>query len=61
MKTFSRLIEEKVEPNDGIMEWMTLGPIDTEYLRAMGSLLNIGDVVLRELLTQVEPDDIELS
>lgn len=54
MKTFSRLIEEKVEPNDGIMERMTLGPIDTEYLRAMGSVLNIGDdVVLRELLTQV--------
>jgi hypothetical protein len=53
LKTFSRLIEEKVEPNDGIMEWMTLGPIDTEYLRAMGSVLNIGDVVLRELLTQV--------
>ena len=61
MKAFSRLIEEEVEPNDCVMEWMTVGPIDTEDLRAARSILHIGDVVPGELLLQVQANHLKLS
>jgi hypothetical protein len=61
LKAFSRLIKEKVEPNDCVMEWMTMGPIDTEDLRPTGSILNVGDVVLGELLSQVQANHLKLS
>jgi hypothetical protein len=60
LKAFSRLIEEKVEPNDCVMKWMTLGPIDTKDLRPTGSILNIGDVVFRKLLSQVQANHLKL-
>ena len=61
MKAFSRLIEEKVKPNDCVMEWMTVGPIDTEDLRAASSILHIDDVVSGELLLQIQANHIKLS
>jgi len=61
LEAFSRLIEEKVEPNDCVMEWMTLGPIDTKDLRPAGTLLNIADVVVGELLPQVQANHLKLS
>ena len=36
-------------------------PIDTEYLRATGSFLEIDDVVFGKLLAQVEADHVELG
>ena len=36
-------------------------PIDTEDLRATGSFLEIGDVVFRKLLAQVEADHVKLG
>ena len=50
MKAFGRLIEEKVEPDDSVMEWMTVRPIDTKNLRPTGSVLEIGDMVVGKLL-----------
>lgn len=61
MKAFSRLIQEIVERNDCVMEWMAVGPIDTEYLRPASSILHVGDVVLGELLSQVQPNHLKLS
>lgn len=61
MKAFGSLIEEKVEPEDSIVEGVTMRPIDTEDLRATGSFLEIGDVVLGKLLAQVEADHIKLG
>jgi hypothetical protein len=61
LKAFSRLIEEKVEPNDCVMEWMTVGPIDTEDLRPASSILHIGDEVPGELLSQVQANHLKLS
>lgn len=50
MKVLGRLIEKKVEPEDRVMEGVTMRPIDTEDLCAAGSLLEIGDVVFGKLL-----------
>ena len=61
MEVFRCLIVEKVEPDNRVMEWMTVRPIDTEDLRATGSFLEIGDVVFGKLLAQVEADYIEFG
>lgn len=61
MKIFGGLIEEKVEPDDSVMEGVTVRPIDTEDLCATGSFLEIGDVVFGKLLAQVEADHVELG
>jgi hypothetical protein len=61
LKAFSGLIEEKVKPDDSVMEGVTVRPIDTEDLCATGSFLEIGDVVLGKLLAQVEADHVELG
>ena len=61
MKAFGSLIEEKIEPDDSVMEGVTMRPIDTEYLRATGSFLEIDDVVFGKLLAQVEADHVELG
>lgn len=61
MEVFVRLIAEKIEPDDGVMEWVTVRPIDTEDLCAAGSFLEVGDVVFGKLLAQVEADHVEFS
>jgi hypothetical protein len=61
LKAFGGLIEEKVKPDDSVMEWVTVRPIDTEDLCATGSFLEIGDVMLGKLLAQVEADHVELG
>jgi hypothetical protein len=61
LKAFGRLIEEKVEPDDSVMEGMTVRPIDAEDLRATGSFLEIGDVVFGKLLAQVETDHVKFG
>ena len=61
MKAFGRLVEQKVQPDDSVMEGVTMRPIDTEDLRPTGSFLEIGDVVFGKLLAQVEADHVELS
>ena len=61
MKAFGRLIEEKVKPDDSVMEGVTMRPIDTEDLCATGSFLEIGDVMFGKLLAQVEADHVELG
>ena len=61
MEGFVRLILEKVEPDDSVMERMAVRPIDTEDLRPTGSFLEIGDVVLGKLLAQVEADHVKLG
>ena len=61
MKAFGGLIEEKVEPNNSVMEGVTVRPIDTEDLSATGSFREIGDVVFGKLLAQIEPDHVKLS
>ena len=61
LKAFGGLIEEKVEPNDSVMEGMTVRPIDTEDLSATGSFREIGDVVFGKLLAQIEPDHVKLG
>ena len=61
MEVLRCLIVEKVEPNDRVVEWMTVRPIDTEDLRATGSFLEIRNVVFGKLLTQVEADHIEFG
>ena len=61
MKAFGGLIEEKVKPDDSVMEWVTVRPIDTEDLCATSSFLEIGDVMLGKLLAQVEADHVELG
>ena len=50
MEVFVRLIAEKIEPDDSVMERVTMWPIDTEDLCAAGSFLEIGDVVFGKLL-----------
>ena len=61
MEVFSRLIAEKVELDDSVMERMTVRPIDTEDLRSTGSFWKIGDVVFGKLLAQVEADHVKLG
>jgi hypothetical protein len=61
LKAFGGLVEEKFEPNDSVMEGVTVRPIDTEDLRASGSFQEIGDVVFGKLLAQVEPDHVKLG
>lgn len=61
MEVFGRLIAEKVEPDDSVMEGMTVRPIDTEDLRPTGSFLEVGDVVFGKLLSQVEADHVKLG
>ena len=61
MKAFGGLIEEKVEPNDSVMEGVTVRPIDTEDLSATGSFREIGDVVFGKLLAQIELDHVKLG
>ena len=61
MKAFGGLIEEKVKPDDSVMEGVTVRPIDTEDLCPTGSFLEIGDVMLGKLLAQVEADHVELG
>ena len=61
MKVIRRLIVEEVESDDSVVEWMTLRSVDPEDLRATGSFLEIGDVVFRKLLAQVETDRVELG
>jgi len=58
---FCCLIEEKIEPEDSIVQGMTMGIIDTKDLRAAGSLLEISDVVFGKLLAQVEADYVKLG
>ena len=60
-EVLGRLIEEKVEPDDGVMEGVAVRPIDTEDLGATGSFLEIGDVVFGKLQAQVETDYVELG
>ena len=61
MKVFGRLIVEKVEDDDSVMEGMAVRPIDTKDLRTTGSFLKIRDMVFRKLLTQVEADHVEFG
>jgi hypothetical protein len=61
LEVFVRLIAEKIEPDDSVMEGMTVRPIDTEDLCATGSFLEVGDVVFGKLLAQVEADRVELG
>ena len=61
MEVLGRLIEEKVEPDDSVMERMAVRSIDTEDLRATGPFLEIGDVVFGKLPAQVEADYVELG
>ena len=61
MEVLGRLIEEKVEPDDGVMEGVAVWAIDTEDLRTTGSFLEIGDVVFGKLPAQVEADHVELG
>ena len=61
MKAFGGLIEEKVKPDDSVMEGVTVWPIDTENLCATGSFLEIGDVVFGKLLPQVEADHVKFG
>lgn len=61
MEVFVSLIAEKIEPDDSVMERVTMWPIDTEDLCATGSFLEIGDVVFGKLLAQVEADRVELG
>jgi len=61
LEVFVRLIAEKIEPDDSVMEGVTVRPIDTEDLCATGSFLEVGDVVFGKLLAQVEADRVELG
>jgi hypothetical protein len=61
LEVFVRLIAEKIEPDDSVMEGMTVRPIDTEDLCATGSFLEVGDVVFGKLLAQVEADRVEFG
>jgi hypothetical protein len=61
LKAFGCLIEEKVKPDDSVMERVTVRPIDTEDLCATGSFREIGDVMFGKLLAQVEADHVELG
>jgi len=56
-----RLIAEKIQPDDSVMEGVTVRPIDTEDLCATGSFREIGDVVFGKLLAQVEADHVKLG
>ena len=51
MQAFGSLVEEKVQSDDSVMQGVAMRPIDTEDMRATGAFLEIGDVVLRELLS----------
>jgi hypothetical protein len=61
LEVFVRLIAEKIEPDDSVMERVTVRPIDAEDLRATGSFLEVGDVMFGKLLAQVEADHVELG
>ena len=43
------------------MEGVAMWPIDTEDMRAAGAFLEIGDVVLGELLAKIEADHIKVG
>ena len=55
------MIAEKVEPDDHVMEGVTVRPIDTEDLCPTGSFLEIEDLMFGKLLAQVEADHVELG
>lgn len=59
MDVFCAPIEEKVKPNDHVMEGVTLRPIHTKDLRAAGAFREVGNMVFGKLLTQVKADRIE--
>jgi hypothetical protein len=61
LEVFVRLIAEKIEPDDSVMEGVTVRSIDTEDLCTTGSFLEVGDVVFGKLLAQVEADRVELG
>jgi hypothetical protein len=61
LEVFVSLIAEKIEPDDSVMERVTMWSIDTEDLCATGSFLEISDVVLGKLLAQVKADRVELG
>jgi len=61
LEVFVRLIAEKIEPDDSVMEGVTVRPIDTEDLCPTGSFLEIEDVVFGKLLAQVDTDHVELG
>ena len=61
MEVFGRMIAEKVEPDDHVMEGVTVRPIDTEDLCPTGSFLEIEDLMFGKLLAQVETDHVELG
>ena len=61
MKIFCCLLKKIVEPDDSIMQGVTMRPIDTEDLRTTGSLREIGDVMFGKLLAQVEEDHVEFG
>ena len=50
MQAFSGLVEEKIQPEDSVVEGVAMRTIDTEDMRTAGAFLEIGDVVLGELL-----------
>ncbi len=61
MEAFGGLTEEKVQPEDRVMEGMAMGSVDPEDMGAAGALLEIGDMVLGKLLAQVETDHVEFG
>jgi hypothetical protein len=61
LQAFDSLAEEKVESEDSVMEGVAMRPIDTEDMRAAGAFLEIGDVVLGELLAEIEADHIKIG
>jgi len=61
LEVFRRLIVEKVEPDDRVMERMAVRRIDAKDLRAAGSFLEIGNVVFGKLLAQVDANHIEFG
>ena len=61
MQAFGSLIEEKVEPQDCVMQWVPLWRIDTKDLCAAGAFLKVGDVMLGKLVAQVETDHGKLG
>ena len=50
MQDFSGLVEEKIQSEDSVVEGVAMRTIDTEDMRTAGAFLEIGDVVLGELL-----------
>lgn len=59
MQAFYSLVEEKVQPDDSVMEGMAMRPIDPEDMGAAGAFFEIGEVVFGELLAQVNADHLK--